>query len=201
MRSKRGLQAGFSSVQIRARIYEASLGFGVFVKPPALSLKGGWKQFGFWWRGVGLAREGTRCTTCRGRASRFEVRRRKHRKGRQTGTALPCNSDETLIHPPGISCLWAAIISFLWCLYEAGVSLMPEAKYSPTNISLLDLVCECVCVCEREREKQRWYQFSLNQWWFIGVFTPSLHSFYNEVYQEIILRCIWIGDRWKHQFC
>ena len=29
---------------------------------------------------------------------------------------------------------------------------MPEAKYSPTNISLLDLVCECVCVRERERE-------------------------------------------------
>lgn len=28
---------------------------------------------------------------------------------------------------------------------------MPEAKYSPTNISLLDLVCECVCVRERER--------------------------------------------------
>lgn len=30
---------------------------------------------------------------------------------------------------------------------------MPEAKYSPTNISLLDLVCECVC--ERERVRGR----------------------------------------------
>lgn len=67
------------------------------------------------------------------------------------------------------------------------------------NLRILAVVSVYVCV--REREKQRWYQFSLNQWWFIGVFTPSLHNFYNEVYQEIILRCIWIGDRWKHQFC